>query len=397
MPWWPPNKSDLWATTSAARALSTGERVWAFDPQRIARAAQTFWWDPLRRLADSDYPLEEAQRLAGHFVLTVDDVDKRNIWGPAATSLLKALLLAAALDGRTIHDVHRWLASDGNPTPVDLLREHGWTAVASTLSGLYADPPDTRGSVYFTARTATVCLANPQITAWITPPNDDNPSLDEFDAAKFPCTKETLYLMSKDGGGAAGPQVAALTDAVMRSGVTAAERRGGRLDAPMVIVLDEAGNICKIADLPQLYSHLGSRGVVVITILQSYSQGVGVWGQNGMKLLWSAATIKLIGAGIDDPDFGEDISRLIGDHEVRHVSHNIGGERATRTVTTRTQRILPLSAVRALPKGTALVMATGTKVAMVTLLPWFTSPRQASIQADVDVAVESITASAGAR
>ncbi len=41
-------------------------------------------------------------------------------------------------------------------------------------------------------------------------------------------------------------------------------RSGGRLDPPMVVVLDEAANICRIADLPELYSHLGSRGMVPV-------------------------------------------------------------------------------------------------------------------------------------
>ncbi len=35
----------------------------------------------------------------------------------------------------------------------------------------------------------------------------------------------------------------------MRAGVVTAERRGGRLDPPMLVLLDEAANICRIADL----------------------------------------------------------------------------------------------------------------------------------------------------
>src|SRR5674536_386111 len=43
----------------------------------------------------------------------------------------------------------------------------------------------------------------------------------------------------------------------------------------------------------RLYSHLGSRGIVVLTILQSYAQGVGVWGETGMKALWSLSLIHI--------------------------------------------------------------------------------------------------------
>jgi TraM recognition site of TraD and TraG len=48
------------------------------------------------------------------------------------------------------------------------------------------------------------------------------------------------------------------------------------------VPLDEAANICHIADLPDLYSHLGSRGITPVTILQSYEQGITVCGEHGM-------------------------------------------------------------------------------------------------------------------
>ena len=161
----------------------------------------------------------------------------------------------------------------------------------------------------------------------------------------------------------------------------------------MVLVLDEAANICRIADLPALYSHLGSRGIIPLTILQSYSQAVGVWGETGTKALWGAATIKLIGPGMDDPDFAEDLSRLVGDHDVLTVSRNSGGGRggASRTHANRQQRILPASAVRELPKGQALLLATGAKPAMITLQPWYTGPRKNEIATAERAARQQLT------
>jgi hypothetical protein len=82
---------------------------------------------------------------------------------------------------------------------------------------------------------------------------------------------------------------------VLREATLAAERAGGRLDPPLVAVLDEAANVCRIADLPSLYSHLGSRGIP-LTMLQSYPQAGSAWGTPAPKTLWSAATIKLLGA-----------------------------------------------------------------------------------------------------
>ncbi len=419
------NKTEGWKETAALRATQTGQTVWTFDPQRIAHTPQTWWWNPLRDLTT----VAEANRLAGHFVATVED-DRRDIWGPAAKELLATLLLAAAVGGRSLVDVYEWLANEATPVPGGLLREHGYQLLARTLRGTQDSPPETRGSVYFTARAATACLRDPQITTWVTPPDEatsqpsrgdgrtedlftvirnwpngavgaNGPdavvgSLLEFRPEDFPTSRQTLYLLSKDEGGSAGPLVAALTDRVLRCGVAAAERAGGRLDPPLVLVLDEAANICRISDLPQLYSHLGSRGIIPLTILQSYSQAVSVWGETGTKALWGAATVKLIGAGMDDPSFAEDLSRLVGDHDVLTLSRNSSSGRggSSRTAATRQQRILPASAIRELPKGRALLLATGSKPALLTLLPWYAGPHAGEITAAETTAIAGITARA---
>ena len=149
-----------------------------------------------------------------------------------------------------------------------------------------------------------------------------------LDPGAFAGSRDTLYLVTK-AGTAAAPLVAAMADAVMRAGRRRAERGGGGLDPPMVTVLDEAANICRIADLPAQYSHIGGRGIIPVTILQSYQQGEAVWGQNGMAALWGAATKKLIGAGIDSPRLARDIAALVGQHDVpvRSVSYGDGRAR----------------------------------------------------------------------
>ena len=134
----------------------------------------------------------------------------------------------------------------------------------------------------------------------------------------------TVHLLSKEGAGTAAPVVAALVDRLLEVAELTAQAAGGRLDPPVVAVLDEAANICPIPTLPQLYSHFGSRGIAVITMLQSYQQGVGVWGHHGMDALWSAATVKLVGAGVDDHDFLRRLSGLIGDHDVEKISTSHG-------------------------------------------------------------------------
>jgi type IV secretory pathway TraG/TraD family ATPase VirD4 len=369
------NKADLWAATAEPRTES-GSTVWLFDPQRITGADQRWWWNPLAGLAT----VEAAHRLASHFVLTVDDSSRRDLWGPAAQDLLCAVLLAAASSGRSLRECGRWLADAGSPIPAELLDTAGFHAMAASLRGAQNGAPETRDGIYQTARTAAKCINDEDIMRWVTPPRGK--ALLAFDPAAFAAGRDTLYLLTESRS-AASPLIAALTDTVMRAGRRQAERAGGRLDPPMVVVLDEAANICRIADLPELYSHLGSRGMVPVTILQSYQQGVAVWGEPGMAALWGASTKKVIGAGIDDPRHARDLATLVGQHDVPVISVSYGDGRASQQISLRRQEILEAADIRALPPGSALLLATGARAALISLRPWYDGPQAAQISAAI--------------
>ncbi|WP_323447805.1 type IV secretory system conjugative DNA transfer family protein [Streptomyces yaizuensis] len=364
------NKAANDAFTATATARAEVGTVWTLDPQQIAHAPREMWWDIL---ADA-HDLAGARQLAGHFVTaSVDESSAGDFWSTAAANTLTALFLAAANDGRPITDVLAWLASPADRTPVDLLHDAGLDAVAAQLQGTVAGAVETRDGIYETARQYASCLLDPEIAAWVTPPRRME-KIAEFHPGAFATSRDTLFLLSKDGGGSASAIIAAAADAVMRAAVIQAERDGGRLDPCLLAILDEAANVCKIQDLPDLYSHLGSRGVIPVTILQSYRQGVRVWGESGMDALWSAATVKLIGSGIDDADFADKLSRLVGDHDVRTVSVSTSESGKSTSVSMRQERVLPADAIRALPKGSALLLATGIRPALLDLKPWYKEP-----------------------
>ncbi|MCG6497082.1 type IV secretory system conjugative DNA transfer family protein [Kitasatospora sp. A2-31] len=368
------NKAARDAYTACLEARSEVGRVWTMDPQQIAHTPQAMWWDILADAKD----LPGARRLAGHFVAAaVDESSQGDFWSTAAQNTLCGLFLAAGRDGRPITDVLKWLAVPSDRTPVDILRAHQLIAIADQLQGTVSGAVETRDGIYETARQYAACLLDPQISKWVTP----NPDLPEFKPEEFVTRKDSLFLLSKDGGGSASALIAAAADSVMRTAVIEAERAGGRLDPPLLAILDEAANVCKIGDLPDLYSHLGSRGVIPITILQSYRQGQKVWGEAGMDAMWSAATIKLVGSGIDDADFADKLSRLVGDHDVETVSHSTSESGRSTSVSMRQERILPPDQIRALKKGTALLFATGLRPALLTLRPWYKEPGAAEVGA----------------
>lgn len=377
------NKSDVFTVTRQERAKAG--RVWTFDPQGIAYTPRQMWWD---MLADC-HTTEGARRLAGHFVSSVnDDSSKKDFWIAAAQNTLTALFLAASRGGATVSDLLTWLADPGDRAPIDLLRDVGMDAMAEQLQGTVRGAVQTRDGIYETARQCVACLLDPGILAWVS----RDPYSPEFLPEEHVLSRDTLFLLSKDGGGSAAGVIAGLADSTIRAGVVAAERMGGRLDPPMTAVLDEAANVCRISDLPDLYSHLGSRGISVVTLLQSYRQGVRVWGEHGMDALWSAATIKLLGAGLDDADFVDKIARLVGQHDVRTPSYSYSKRTgSSRSVSYRQEQVLPADKIRALQKGTALLLATGIRPALIRLRPWYKEPNAGPIAAAAKAEVQAIT------
>ncbi|MFI5843887.1 type IV secretory system conjugative DNA transfer family protein [Catenuloplanes sp. NPDC051500] len=377
------NRADVWATTHRRRAQAG--TVWLFDPQAITRTGQHWWWNPLTAIVT----VEDAARMASHFIQPMRRDRGEDFWLLAAEDLLASLILAAATSGAGMNDVQTWLADATDDEPVGLLFDHGFPQTARALRGRQAGAAETRDGIYETARTAAKCLQDPRVMAWVNAPAVPLP---RFDPDAFPVSTDTIYLLSKDGAGSSGPLVAALTDQIMRYAVRRAEARGGRLDPPMLCALDEAANICPLADLPQLYSHFGGRGINLVTILQTYQQGVTVWGERGMGTLWGAATIKLVGAGADDPRFAADISTLVGEHDVATLSltRDATGH-VSRQVSVRRQRILGPEDVRAIRRGHAILLATGVRPALIALHPWFRGPDATALMADTAAAVSAIS------
>jgi type IV secretory pathway TraG/TraD family ATPase VirD4 len=394
------NKADVWAATAELRFQQTGERVWVFDPQKITPVEQDWCWNPLQYVTT----YESAIRLARHFIQDVRQEGNDDFWISAATDLLTALLLAAGLGRGTLLDVYRWLSDSGNPEPIEVLRGNEplgrdrdenpahWPKdemSAASLEGRQGGAEETREGIYETARTACRVLRNRDIIRWVTPsgtiPGDEGGDRKRFDPRLFASTRETMYLLSKEGAAGAAPLVAALTDQILHEATDVAQKRPlQRLDPPMVVILDEAANICRISDLPALYSHLGSRGIFTLTILQSRPQARQVWGRDGFDAMWSAATVKVVGAGIDDPELADDVSRLVGDHDVPVRSVTSSGSSHNESISLRKEAIMSASRVRAMPKGEALLLVTGARPASIRLMPWYESNRAEDIAAAVD-------------
>jgi type IV secretory pathway TraG/TraD family ATPase VirD4 len=374
------NKRDIADLTAAIRARRG--TTWLFDPQGIASdGTPAFTYNPLRQATD----VSAAQRLAAIFEASTREPGARTDahWDTAGRDLLAWMFLAAASSGQSLAQVWEWLSNPDDATPALLLRQGGHASPATAVEGILGQPDKMRGSVFGTAQRMARALVNPALLAWVTPAE----GLPEFDPAAFPASTDTLYALSMEGEGSGGPFVAALTAHVCQ----AAERLAsstptGRLDVPLTVELDEAANIVRWPELPKLYSHYGSRGILLHCYLQSWTQGAEAWGEYGIRAMWSAATIRVLGAGVADEKFLSEFSALVGDHEewvLQSVYTGRNGEQQlTRSL--RKERALAVSDLASLPTDRAVVFTSGSRPVVIETRPWMDGPHAADIRAALD-------------
>lgn len=372
------NKRDVVDGTRSVRAKA-GD-VWVFDPQHVAGEEPLWWWNPLSYVTDE----VAAAKLAGHFAVGSRETGAHTdaYFDPAGQSLLAGLLLAAALDERPILDVYRWLTDPAEKRPVAILRAHEYDLIADEVQSVLQAPEKQRGGVYGTAQQMASCLTSRQVAKWVNPSGKE--TRPQFVPSDFIARGGTLYSLSKEGKGSAGPLVTALTVAVVEAAEDLAARSpGGRLQTPLVGVLDEAANVCKWAELPSLYSHYGSRGIVLLTILQSWAQGVDVWGVSGMKKLWSASNIRVLGGGVDEEEFLRHLSAVIGDRDRIQTQVSWHRGEATTSRSTTRERILEVADLAQMPRGRAVVFASGSRPVLIRPVPWWETPFKSAVEASI--------------
>lgn len=358
------NKRDVLDATRGARA-GVGS-VYVLDPTDVAQEEPTWWWNPLSYVRDE----VRAEKMASQLAASGDASGLDDYWDKAAKRLVGYLLLAAAIDDRPITQVYAWITRPTDLEPYRLLEAGGYHAQAADLYSLHALPPKQREGVYDPARGWLGFLRISSITRWITPPSD--PTWREFVPEDFVQSSDTLYLLSREGIGSAGPVVAALTVAVLDAAEEHATRSaGGRMSVPLVVLLDEAANICRVDRLDSYYSFFGSMGIIIVTILQSWAQGEERWGQYGIKKLWSSSNVKVYGGTVDDDAFLRAVSTLTGPHDevVTSESTHRDGRSRSRAVQQRT--ILTEADLRGMPAGRALVFASGTPAFLIEPQAWF--------------------------
>ena len=364
-------RPDNLAITIAARQQLGPIAV--FDPQGLAGGiTSAMRWSPVRGCERAQTAMARAHGFAASTGLQKGGgTDSGGFWEKKTKTTLQGMLHAAALAGLGARDLYDWsLSPAAAQAAVQILASHhdaapGWADALSTE--IHADPR-TRDSVWMGVSLALDCLADPQVMDAVTPRPGEG-----FDPAQFIRDRGTLYLLGTAGGAAgAGPLVAAfIEDLVEVARRTASTLPKQRLDPPLLLALDEIGNLAPLPSLPQLMSDGGGSGITTMPVLQSMSQARSKWGIDDASTIWDSSIVKvLLGGGSVAKDL-QDVSALIGERDeiTDSLSTSADGMRSTQR-STRRAPIMPPEALRTLPFGTAVTLLRSAPVMISDLHAW---------------------------
>lgn len=359
-------KTDLLRTTQVARAAKG--RVWRIDPTGCTGAPGDEW-SPLsgceewRHAVATTTDLCQAAKADG---TTADG----EFWYANAAKLLAPLFHAAALDGRSVADVVRWVDTQEMSEVAGVLERTGAPEALDAARATWYRDERTRSSVFTTAETVLAPFAHgARAAAAMTPAR--------FQPAQLLGGADTLYLCAPahDQRRLRG-YFTALTQQVLTHAFETSTRQSRPLDPPLLVVLDEAAHIAPLAELDALAATCASHGIQLVTIFQDLAQVRGRYGSRAPTVL-NNHRAKLFLPGIADPDTLDYASRLVGDEEVTQpsITRDPAGRRST-TSTTGPRRLLPPEELRCLPRGRAVLVYGTLPPARLRLRPWWADKRR---------------------
>lgn len=383
-------RPDNLATTLKARTAKGPVAV--FDPQQLAAGIPAgVRWSPVRGCDEPLTAMIRAAGLAAGTGLARTGVENGGFWEGKTRTALQTLLHAAALEHRTAADVFRWtLDPAAAREAVTILTNHplaagGW---AESLQAMIDADPRTRDSIWQGVSLALSALADPRVLTAVSPAEHE-----QFDPETFLRASGTLYLLATGAGaGASSGLVAAFVeDLVETARRMAARSPGARLDPPVLLALDEIGNLAPLPSLPTLMAEGGGTGITPMPVLQSLAQARERWGDHAATAIWDASIAKIIlGGGSNSADL-RDLSILIGDRDESTESFSVGdhGSRSSQRSMRRVP-IMPPDVIRTLPYGTALVLLRSGRPIVTRMRPWIRRPDARSLRTDRSAAEQTL-------
>ena len=368
-------KTDLLGVT-LARRQALGEAL-VFDPFALA-GVPSHTWSPLRGAITWDGALEVAWRMAAAGELDQRGVEGGDFWAIAAEQRLAPLLYAAARSGARIEQVVSWAYGQGARELDDALDRAaaqastepdriGARAAYEAVRAFEAQADRTRSSIEGTVQALLRAYRFSRVAV--------SAHGSEIMADRLLAGRSTLYLIGDaKASKLLRPIFLALLSEVVDRAYELANEQGGRLESPLLLCLDEAGNVAPLPNLAEIASTAPSHNIQLLSIFHDLAQARARYRQQAETLLNSHRARMLL-PGVADLDTLRYFSGLVGEQERRDLTKTTGSGGNTRSIGRRRTPLIAAEALRQLPDGHALLLYGRLAPARVRLRTWFADRR----------------------
>jgi Type IV secretory pathway, VirD4 components len=370
--------------TATLRAREKIGPVAVFDPQHLAEGVPAgLRWSPIRGCEDPLTAMIRATGLAAGTGLSSGGVEGGGFWEGKTRTALQALLHAAALDHRGPAELFRWTldpAAAADAVAILTTSPRAATGWADSLQAMIDSDPRTRDSIWQGVSLSLAALADPRVLDAVNPREGEN-----FDPAAFLQANGTLYLLATGAGANNSSALVAafVEDLVETARHLAAKSPGARLDPPLLLALDEVGNLAPLPSLPTLMAEGGGTGITTMPVLQSLAQAREKWSENAAGAIWDASIVKIVLGGASNSKDLHDLTTLIGERDEVTDSTTVGdhGSRSAQRSIRRVP-IMPPDTIRTLPFGTALVLLRAASPIVTKMRTWTSRRDACQLRAD---------------
>jgi type IV secretion system protein VirD4 len=351
--------------------------VLIFDPFALS-GQPSHTWSPLRAARTWDGALEVAWRLAAAGELDQRGVDGGDFWAIAAEQRLAPLLYAAARSGGGIEQVVDWAYG------------HGARGLDGAIDGLLAsarndeerlDARAAYGAVRAfdaqadRARSSIEATAQALLRAYRFRRVAASAHGCEITADRLLEQSATLFLIGDaKASKLLRPLFLALLSEVIERAYSLAGSQGGALALPLLVCLDEAGNVAPLPNLAEIASTAPSHNIQLISIFHDLAQARSRYRQQAETVVNSHRARMLL-PGVADLETLRYFSDLLGEREQRELTRTMGRDGSSRSVGRRRAPLAAAEALRQLPERSALLLYGRLPPARIRLRMWFEDRR----------------------
>ncbi|HUR23863.1 MAG TPA: type IV secretory system conjugative DNA transfer family protein [Acidimicrobiales bacterium] len=408
-------KEDLWKATQRRRNALGDVKV--FDPTLIvSRRSDT--WSPLRQAHGVSGAQAAARALAE--VAGKSNLENPDFWMNTSKELLWPLFFIAANTDGAMRDVVRWVTlhdrpiiggngrlvregevserlrflmdharpDDPDATPpfgtppvrIDEPKRRPFPTVSEValardaMAGTWGSDERLRSGIYSSARTV--------IEAWSDPVVASASDGCEITPEWLLAGNNTLYIVAPAKEQAQfRPVFTSLVADLVHQAFDTATRNGGELKHKLLVLLDEAANICPARELPSWCSTAPSHGITLVTVWQDRSQQRARYGRDGAETVWNNSAAKVILSGLADHATAE-VTQLLGEEEYQRTGSSVEVGTGRRSVNQQaySRRLVSEDSLRRQAYGQALLIYKELPPARLTLRPWKLDPALRALQ-----------------